>query len=63
MIETEAVTNLSDLVFRRTNIGFVGGVSESDIKQLAEIASKLLDWTDQQKAEQINSVSFEKTYS
>ena len=63
LIETEAVTNLSDLVFRRTNIGFVGGVSESDIKQLAEIASKLLDWTDQQKAEQISSVSFEKTYS
>ena len=63
LIETEAVTNLSDLVFRRTNIGFVGGVSESDIKQLAEIASKLLDWTEKQKAEQISSVSFEKTYS
>ena len=63
LIETEAVTNLSDLVFRRTNIGFVGGVSESDIKQLADITSKLLDWTDQQKAEQISSVSFEKTYS
>ena len=63
LIETEAVTNLSDLVFRRTNIGFVGGVSESDIKQLAEIVSKLLDWTDQQKAEQISSISFEKTYS
>lgn len=60
LIETEGVVNLSDVVYRRTNIGFVGGFSEESLSELADIASKTLGWTKAQKISQMKSITSEK---
>ncbi len=44
LIETEAVVNLSDLIYRRTNIGFVGDYDESVLDQIASQGQEKLGW-------------------
>ena len=44
LIVTESVVNLSDLIYRRTNIGFVGDSDASVLNQVAAIGKEQLGW-------------------
>lgn len=57
LIETEAVTNLSDLVFRRTTIGFIGLINDELLEQLGSLAAESLGWNQAEKNRQVKKLS------
>lgn len=52
-IKNEMAINLADILLRRTTIAQLGDVCLEDIKQIAEIASNELNWTEEYKQKQI----------
>jgi glycerol-3-phosphate dehydrogenase len=57
LIETEAVSNLSDLVYRRTNIGFVGSISDELLEQLVSLAAESLGWDQSEQKRQLKQLA------
>lgn len=57
LVETESVSQLSDLVFRRTNIGFVGEFEKGLVEGLASISAEALGWKKSEQKSQLNSIS------
>lgn len=57
LVETESVSQLSDLVFRRTNIGFVGEFEKGLVDRLASISAEALGWKKSEQKSQLSSVS------
>jgi len=60
LVETEGVSQLADLIYRRTNIGFVGGFDNEQLKQIAELAAKTLGWKKSETRAQIESIELNK---
>mgnify|MGYP003564335418 FL=1 len=56
LIETEGVSQLADLIYRRTNIGFIGGFESDQLTQIAELAAKTLGWKKFETRAQIESI-------
>ena len=56
LVETESVSQLSDLVFRRTNIGFVGEFEKGLVDRLASISAEALGWKKSEQKSQLSSV-------
>jgi glycerol-3-phosphate dehydrogenase len=57
LVETESVSQLSDLVFRRTNIGFVGEFEKGLVDRLASISAEALGWKKSEQKSQLSSIS------
>ena len=57
LVETESVSQLSDLVFRRTNIGFVGEFEKGLVDRLASISAEALGWKKSEQKAQLSSIS------
>ena len=60
LVETEGVSQLADLIYRRTNIGFVGGFDSDQLKQIAELVAKSLGWKKSETKAQIESIELDK---
>jgi glycerol-3-phosphate dehydrogenase len=57
LIETEAVSSLSDLVYRRTNIGFVGAISDELLEQIVSLAAESLGWDQSEQKRQLKQLT------
>lgn len=53
LLATESVVHLSDIVYRRTSLAFVGGLSTGLLTELAELAGEALGWSATRRAEEI----------
>jgi len=60
LVETEGVSQLADLIYRRTNIGFIGGFDSDQLKQIAELVAKSLGWKKSETRAQIESIKLDK---
>lgn len=57
----EHVVTLSDLIFRRTLLGFVGEISRQSVSEIASIISPLLEWSEVELAQQVSLVPMERS--
>jgi len=57
LASTENVVHLSDLVYRRTSLAFVGGLSEPLLQELSVIVGTVLGWDPQQQAAEVALVA------
>lgn len=61
--EHEDVVHLVDVVLRRTNLAFVGGVTLDLLKEIAHVLQPVLGWSDDDRAAEVsNTVSILKTF-
>ncbi|MDK8174178.1 glycerol-3-phosphate dehydrogenase/oxidase [Curtobacterium citreum] len=51
--EHEQAVHLVDVVLRRTNLAFVGGVTIDLLDELADVLAGVLDWTAQERADEV----------
>ena len=53
LVREEQILSLSDLIFRRTSLGFRGEISSASLRELAEIVGNELGWgLDERQKEQ-----------
>ncbi len=55
-IQNEMALTLTDVMFRRTGIGTLGNPGYEIIEKCASLCAKMLNWSDERKAEEIRSV-------
>jgi glycerol-3-phosphate dehydrogenase len=61
--EHEDVVHLVDVVLRRTNLAFVGGVTLELLEEIAGVLQPVLGWSDDDRAAEVsNTVSILKTF-
>ena len=60
IVRHEAVFTLSDLVHRRTTLGFRGEVSSESLNELAEILGSVRGWAQGDTASEVESIRVEK---
>ena len=53
----EHIVHLSDLVYRRTSLAFVGALTTPLLAELATLAGEVLGWTDAQIADELTAVT------
>ncbi len=51
--EHEQAVHLVDVVLRRTNLAFVGGVTIDLLDELADVLAGVLDWTTEERADEV----------
>lgn len=56
LASSEFVTHLVDLVFRRTSIAFMGGMTLALVDELARVVAPLLGWTDADRNSEVKHV-------
>ncbi|MEN8242405.1 MAG: glycerol-3-phosphate dehydrogenase/oxidase [Chloroflexota bacterium] len=63
-LEQEDVVHLDDLILRRTMLGKLGRISLAGLNQIAEVAAKNQNWTDDKRIEEVNRTKeiFEKRH-
>ncbi|WP_181431226.1 glycerol-3-phosphate dehydrogenase/oxidase [Curtobacterium sp. MCBD17_021] len=49
----EHAVHLADVVLRRTNLAFVGGVTIDLLDELADVMAETLDWTTEERADEV----------
>lgn len=59
LVRHEAVFTLSDLIFRRTTLGFRGEVQPASVKELADILASVRSWNTADTTSQVNSIKVE----
>jgi glycerol-3-phosphate dehydrogenase len=57
----EHVVTLSDVLFRRTLLGFTGRMSAESVKEIAGIVGAVLSWSTPEKKKQISSIVLERS--
>jgi glycerol-3-phosphate dehydrogenase len=55
------VVTLSDVLFRRTLLGFTGRMSAESVKEIAGIVGAVLSWSTPEKKKQISSIVLERS--
>ena len=55
MIETEQAVHISDILLRRTDLAFVGGVTAAVLTELGDAMAEILGWDGQQRAAEIEA--------
>jgi glycerol-3-phosphate dehydrogenase len=53
LVGQEQTVHLSDLIYRRTPLAFIGRVTSALLEELADIAGELLDWSPARRAEEV----------
>ncbi len=53
LLDHESVVHLSDLIYRRTSLAFVGGLSTALVDELGDLAAESLGWSAARKADEI----------
>ena len=53
--EHEDAVHLADVVLRRTNLAFVGGVTIELLTEIADVLGRALDWSDEQRDAEIEA--------
>lgn len=61
VVNREQVHTLSDLVFRRTTLGFTGGISPRSLAELAHIIGDVRGWSAQELDRQVSSIPLERS--
>lgn len=59
MIETEFVTNIEDILLRRTTIGFIGDASETLLDELGELLASEIGLSDSEVKSQKSSITLD----
>ena len=57
----EHVVSLSDLIFRRTLLGFVGEISLQSVSEMGSVISPILEWSEEELAQQVSLVPVERS--
>ncbi|UNK69384.1 glycerol-3-phosphate dehydrogenase/oxidase [Microbacterium sp. H1-D42] len=55
MVEDELVVRLADVIMRRTNIAFVGGVTAEVLEEIADALAPLMGWSDDRREAEIEA--------
>ncbi|MDR9434498.1 glycerol-3-phosphate dehydrogenase/oxidase [Pontimonas sp.] len=61
VVNREQVHTLSDLVFRRTTLGFTGRISPRSLAELAHIIGDVRGWSAQELDRQVSSIPLERS--
>ena len=56
-IRNEMAYTLSDILLRRTGIGLLGHPGKNNLDEIANLAARELDWTDEKKRQEIDAVN------
>jgi len=56
----EHVVSLSDLIFRRTLLGFVGEISLQSVSEMGSVISPILEWSEEELTQQVSLVPVER---
>ncbi len=59
LVQTEQVVRLSDLIHRRTSLGFTGQITSDAARELAEIVAKECGWSAAEQEKELASVTHE----